>query len=117
MKHKMILNPKYYNYILKGTKRIELRLYNEKRKNIKVNDEIEFLKEPQLEESFKAKVLELIKYDSFNKLIDNYDISQLADKNSSKEELIKDLEKFYPKEEQKKYGVIGIKIELINKQK
>ena len=32
-------------------------------------------------------------------------------------ELIKDLEKFYPKEEQKKYGVIGIKIELINKQK
>ena len=38
MKHKMKLNPKYYNYILKGTKRIELRLYNEKRKNIKVND-------------------------------------------------------------------------------
>ena len=113
MKHKMKLNTKYYNYILKGTKRIELRLYNEKRKNLKVNDEIEFLKEPQLEESFKVKVVELIKFPSFTDLIDQYDISLLANKHTSKEELIKDLEKFYPKEEQKKYGVIGIKIELL----
>lgn len=30
--HNMKLQEKYYNYILNGTKRIELRLYDEKRK-------------------------------------------------------------------------------------
>lgn len=31
MEHEMKLQDKYYNYILNGTKRIELRLYDEKR--------------------------------------------------------------------------------------
>lgn len=32
MEHIMKLQPKYYNYILNGTKRIEIRLFDEKRK-------------------------------------------------------------------------------------
>ena len=30
MEYVMKLQPKYYNFILKGTKRIEIRLFNEK---------------------------------------------------------------------------------------
>lgn len=52
MIHEMKLQPKYFNYILNGTKRIELRLYDEKRQTIKVGDIIKFLKEPSLDESF-----------------------------------------------------------------
>ncbi len=36
MKHKMNLQTKYYNFIKNGTKRIELRLFDEKRKEIKI---------------------------------------------------------------------------------
>ena len=36
----MKLRPKYYDFILNGTKRIEIRLNDEKRKNIKVGDKI-----------------------------------------------------------------------------
>lgn len=32
MEHKMKLQPKYYNFILNGTKRIEIRLLDEKKK-------------------------------------------------------------------------------------
>ena len=44
----MSLQPEYYNFILNGTKRIEIRLFDEKRKQIKLGDTIKFLKEPKL---------------------------------------------------------------------
>ncbi len=106
------LQPKYYNYILNGTKRIELRLYDEKRKYIKLGDTIKFLKEPDLKESFNAKIIGLIRHNSFEQLINDFDISILADISTSKTELLNELEKFYPKEKQEKYGVLGIRVDI-----
>lgn len=113
MKHIMKLQPEYYDYILKGTKKIELRLNDEKRKLIKIGDEITFKKEPDLVESFDAKVVELLKYASFEELFKDYDIDILSDKSMTKKELLDVLEEFYTKEKQEKYGVLGIRIELI----
>ncbi len=113
MNYEMKLQEKYYNYTLNGTKRIELRLNDEKRRNINIGDTITFKKEPELKESFDAKVVALLKYDSFEKLFEDFDISILADSEMSKKELLNVLEKFYTKEKQKKYGVLGIKIEII----
>lgn len=110
--HEMKLRPKYYDYILNGTKRIEIRLNDEKRQKIKIGDTIKFLKEPELKDSFIVKVVDLYKYNSFKEMFKNFDISILADKKMTKEELINDLEKFYTKEKQDTYGVVGIKIEL-----
>ena len=104
MIHEMKLQPEYFNFILNGTKRIEIRLNDEKRQNIKLGDKIKFLKEPDLNESFEAQVIGLFK---------DYDISILSDKSMTKEELISVLEQFYTKEKQEKYGVLGIRIELI----
>lgn len=44
MKHEMKLQPKYFEYILNGTKRIEIRLNDEKRQLINIGDEIEICK-------------------------------------------------------------------------
>ena len=49
----------------------------------------------------------------FEELFKDHDITLLADKSLTKEELLKVLEEFYPKEEQAKYGVLGIRIELL----
>ena len=43
MKHIMKLQPKYFECMKKGSKIIEVRLFDEKRRNIKIGDEIEFL--------------------------------------------------------------------------
>ena len=48
MKHTVKIQPAYYNYILHGIKHIEIRLNDEKRKQIKIGDTIKFLKEPDL---------------------------------------------------------------------
>ncbi len=113
MLHQMKLQPKYFDYIQNGTKRIELRLYDEKRSSIQLGDEIEFLKEPTLEEQMHVKVVGLLKYSTFSDLFKDFDISILADTAMTKEELLTVLQEFYPYEKQKEYGVLGIRIEKI----
>jgi len=113
MEQEMKLQPEYYNFILNGTKRIEIRLFDEKRQQIKIGDTIKFLKEPELNESFKVKVVGLLRYNSFLDMFKDFDISILSDKSMTKEELIAVLEQFYTKEKQEKYGVLGIEVSLI----
>ena len=113
MEHEMKLQPDYYNFMLKGTKRIEIRLNDEKRQQIKIGDTIKFLKEPKLNEYFRAKVIGLLIYNTFEDMFNDFDITILSDKTMTKDELLNVLEKFYPKEKQKQYGVLGIRIELI----
>ncbi len=113
MTHEMKLQAKYYDYILKGTKRIELRLYDEKRQEIKVGDKIKFFKIPDLTENFEAVVIGMLNYNNFDNLFSDFPIEMLADKEMTKEELKSVLEEFYTPEQQITYGVLGIKIELI----
>lgn len=113
MEHEMKLQPEYYNFILNGTKRIEIRLFDEKRQQINIGDTIKFFKEPDLNESFNAKVTGLLRYNSFEDMFIDFDISILSDKSMTKKELIGVLEQFYTKEKQEQYGVLGIRIELL----
>jgi len=113
MEHELKLQPRYYEYILNGSKDIEIRLYDEKRQKINIGDIIIFKKEPELNESFKVKVVGLLRYENFDGLFNDFTIDRLADRSMSKSELLEELEKFYTKEKQKEYGVLGIRIEKV----
>ena len=113
MIYEMKLQPDFYNYMLNGTKRIEIRLNGEKKKYIKVGDKIKFYKEPNLEEYFLTEVVEILKFNDFREMIDNLKIEELADEILTKDELLSTLEKYYTKEQQEKYGTLGIRIKLI----
>ena len=108
--HEMKLQPEYFGYISSGSKRIELRLNDEKRQRIKINDQIIFLNE-KTKDKLITHVNKIHKEKSFVELFKNFDISLLASKNKTKEELLNELSKFYTKEKQEKYGVLGIQIE------
>ena len=107
----MNLQPKYFDFIKDGTKRIELRLYDEKRQSIQLGDIIEFAKSDN--EKFKAEVIGLLRYNSFADLFEDFDISILADSSMTKQELLEALGEFYTEEKQEEFGVIGIRIELV----
>lgn len=113
MEHILKLQPKYFDYINKGTKKIELRLFDEKRQKINIGDTIIFQKEPELEIEMKVKVVGLLRYNTFEELFEDFDIEVMADKSMTKKELLNVLEEFYTPEKQKQYGVIGIRIEKI----
>ena len=72
MKHKMRLNSSPFNLIKKGTKTIELRLYDEKRQLIKENDIIKFENRTTLE-NVNVSVVKHHLYDSFEELYKHFD--------------------------------------------
>ena len=112
MKHYMNLCPEPFEMIRSGKKTIELRLNDEKRRCIQIGDEIIFQKEPELIYEIYTEIIGLKINKSFKELINTLDISQYSDKNETKEKFLKDLYKFYTKEKEEKYGVVGIEIKL-----
>ena len=107
MEHILKLQPKYFDYINNGTKRVELRLYDEKRQKINIGDTIIFQKEPELEITMKVKVIGLLRYNTFEELFEDFDIEMLADKSMTKQELLNVLEEFYTPEKQKQYVIFA----------
>ena len=111
MKHEMGLQSKYFDYIKNGTKRIELRLFDEKRQKIRLGDIIEFASPDR--ETLAVKVIGLLRYGSFEELFRDFDISMLADASMTKHELLEVLNGFFPLEKQNEMGVVGIRVEVV----
>ena len=114
--HYFTLAKQYFDFIKKGTKRIELRLNDEKRQKLKIGDTIVFAEKNNDKNKASVKVINLFKCNTFNEILDMFDAEILADKSISKKEILNDLEEFYTKQQQLKYGVLGIQIELLNEE-
>ena len=113
MEHILKLSPKYFEYMKNGTKTIEARLNDDKRKNIRIGDFIVLKKKPELIEEIHTEVVDIIHKDSFERLIDRLDISMYSDASETKENYLNDIFHFYTKEEEQKYGVVGIKVKKV----
>ena len=110
MLHKMKLQEDPFERIKNGTKTVEFRLYDEKRRTIQICDEIEFSKLPELQEKLLVKVIDLYKEESFEKLFKKVFVGEDKEKIIEK---AKSMNRFYTPEQEKEYGVVGIKIEII----
>ena len=109
----MVPYRKRFRYWIKnGTKRIEVRLNDEKRQLIHIGDYITFEKVSDEPEYLKVQVTDLYYENSFSDLLDKHNMSLFASNSITKEELLNILDQFYTKEEQNKYGVVGIRIEI-----
>ena len=107
MLHKMKLNESPFERIKNGTKNIEFRLFDEKRQQIKVGDQIEFSKLPDLQEKLLVDVTQLYREDTFEKLF-----KKLYDDEKEIKRKTESMYKYYSHEKEKEYGVIGIKVML-----
>jgi len=113
-KHIMKLYPSPFRLIAEGKKTIELRLYDEKRKAISVGDTITFVNSEDSSAILNVIVIELFIFDSFDEL---YQKLPLLECGYTEENInmatASDMELYYSKEQQKKNGVVGIKVSLI----
>ena len=109
MLHKMKLKESPFERIKNGTKTIEFRLYDEKRRKVKIGDEIEFSKLPDLQEKLLVEVLDIYRAETFKDLFEKI----YTDKDEI-ERKTKSMYQFYSKEQEKEYGVVGIKIALLS---
>ena len=107
----MNLHPEPFNLIKNREKTIEMRLFDERRKSIRVGDLIKFTNNETNEELF-VKVIELKTYKNFYELYEHYEKNLLGYKEDEYANP-EDMHKYYSKELIEKYGVLAIKIELI----
>ena len=101
--------------IRSGQKTFELRLYDEKRQLVQVDDEIEFSCLDGNETPFVVRVIALHLFKNFGEL---YAALPLL-KCGYTEETIgaaspEDMNQYYSVEEQARYGVVGIEIRIVD---
>lgn len=111
----MGLQEKYFNAIKYGNKKIEIRLNDEKRRKININDTIYFMLEPDRKKKIETRVVNLIKYKNFNDALDNIPFEHLTLPNDTKEDYLDDLNKYYSIQEQEENGVLAMEIEVKEK--
>ena len=112
--HHMNLHSEPYYAIESGKKDIELRLLDEKRQMIQVGDFIEFTNTENSECKLKVVVVALYRFPSFDKLYESLDLLRCGYTNENINRASPtDMDVYYSKEKQEKYGVVGIEIRVI----
>jgi ASC-1-like (ASCH) protein len=107
----MHLQNKYFQQIKNGQKNLELRLYDEKRRQLQCGDLIVWNNQKNNKESITTKITDFYHAENFFQLCRNIDIPQTGF--NDKNELITALDAIYPLEKQQQYGVVAIELELI----
>ncbi len=116
MQQSMKLTENAYDRVESGKKTIEIRLFDEKRQKLNIGDIIEFSKLPELKDKIKVKVIELHKYKTFRDLVTDYGTEYYGHQKDkySVDEFVERCYTTYSKEQEQKYGVLGIEIKLIS---
>ena len=110
MTHSMKLTPSPFAMIKDGQKTIELRLYDDKRRKIKIGDKIIFTN-TETNETLEVEATGLYVFSSFEEL---YRELPLLECGYTKDDIDSaspsDMDVYYSPEEQSRYGVVGIRI-------
>ena len=101
-----------FELIKTGQKKIEIRLFDDKRKNLKIDDIIIFSKLPDCREKLITKITGLTRYNSFLSLFENIPSKCLGWDNVSIDWMINEMYKIYSMEQEKRCGVIAISFKL-----
>ena len=112
MEFEMTLADEPFELVESGKKTVEVRLNDEKRKLVSVGDIIEFFRWSG-SRSVTAKVVALHRFGSFRELFASDLHSKTGFGDLSEADAADTMYKYYTKEQEKEYGVLGIEIVLI----
>lgn len=112
MIHEMRLDNEAFIKVKSGTKTVELRLLDEKRKAVHIGDIITF--ENRIDhEKIDVKVTDLFTSKDFKEIYEKYSMESLGYDEDEKVS-DKDMNEFYSEEEIQKYGAVAISIKKVN---
>jgi len=107
----MRLKKEPFEKIKNGRKKIEMRLYDEKRRQISIKDYIIF-ESFENKEKLKVRVINIMSFSNFDELYLYYNKKELG---YLKEQVASadDMNQYYSYEEIKRYGVVALELEVI----
>ncbi len=113
MTHKLHIEKKYLAKIENWQKTIELRLCDEKRRNICQGDFIDLYERESGAFFWTVFVTTLHKYRSFKELLSSDLFAKCGFDGMTVDEAVQEMYRFYTKESEQKYGVVGIEFEVL----
>ena len=114
MRFDMKLNEIPFAMITDGSKTVELRLNDEKRRKIRIGDQIFFHSLNDEYDIIRCEVIDLHVYDSFEELYQHYSKEEMGYQTDEIADP-KDMYEYYSQEEVERYGVLGIRIRKLEK--
>lgn len=103
-----------FDNVRTGRQKVEGRLLDEKRKSIERGNIIRFVRRSNERDFFDAKVIGLNCYESFaNMFLDLGPEVFGCDSNYTLDNFVLAYRKYYSAEDEKKYGVVAIKLEVV----
>lgn len=112
MQHQMNLASHPYSKIASGKKVIESRLFDEKRQQISIGDQVIFSENNNPENIVTTIVKGLLRYQTFKELFADHNPAMFGEE--SRDFLLSQIKSFYSDEDEQKFGVVGIRFELID---
>ncbi|MBQ4071016.1 MAG: ASCH domain-containing protein [Clostridia bacterium] len=109
--HRMTLDAEYFEKIENGTKTVELRLYDEKRRQIRLGDIILFNRKGE-RDVLRTRVVGLCTAPSFAVLLSDGALLARALPCADSLEAQQLLRRFYTEADEARWGVVGIEIKL-----
>ena len=106
------LDSDIFDIVKNNSKDVEIRVNDEKRRKLKVGDTLVFLKRPDDDEELRATITDLVYFNNFLEVVDNYPMKRIYLDEYTKEDFINLISRFYSEEEVNKYGVVAIEFEL-----
>lgn len=105
MEHIMKLNSSVFEKVKSGEKIREYRLYDEKRKLVRIGDTIKFLKLPELKEEVVVDVVGIEIFENWENAYSKYFDDDFKDRYKTLEDVVKDTyENYYSKKETEENG-------------
>ncbi len=106
----MHIDPEHLQKIKNGTKTIELRLYDKKRRNLSAISHAPWLVNREDEKDIVyTRIKDLHIFPTFKELFENKEIfDKCGFEGLSPEEAVQEMYRYYSPEDEKKYGVVGI---------
>ena len=109
----MKLKSPYFEEMKEGRKRVEMRLFDEKRRALLVGDVILFEHDQDPKRGLAVRVTALCRYACFEDLISSFSPDVLGFPHASRAQIKALMDEIYPLEEQRRWGVLAIGVEVI----
>lgn len=109
----MGLYGEYFLSIISGKKKVEVRLFDEKRRKIKVGDLIEFTKVPEQNEILIVEVTKIQVYESFKQMYQDIPFIDFDCDGWTMEEILDNTYEIYTPKQEKEWGVVAISIKYL----
>lgn len=116
MKHNMSLYSEAFDKVRNGRAELEARLFDPKRRRVRIGDTIVFGKLPEKRKKVSVKVLGISRFNSFRDMFSNLDSQKFGHgKGTSVGQQIRRMMRYYTKKEEKKFGVVALHIKLLKR--